>query len=81
MYDNVRFNEKQAYIVQKNGVRKRVYTREENKRIRNLPDMISPYESVFKVGKGLGDTRKSMKLRSGAIRSKKAKSIIHQRIG
>lgn len=43
----------------------------------NMRDEMS---SLVRVKKGLGDTRRSMKLRSGAIRSKKAKSIIHQRI-
>jgi hypothetical protein len=76
MYEHVRFNEKQAYIIQKNGVRRRVYTREENQRINRLADAVSPYDKVFHTD--ARDTRKSMKLRSGSVHSKKAVSVMHK---
>lgn len=78
MYENLRFNEKQAYIVQKNGVRRRVYTREDNMRINGLADAISPYDKVFATK--LRDTRKSMKLRSGSVHTRKAISVMHKYI-
>lgn len=43
----------------------------------NMRDEMS---GMVRTKAGLGDTRRSMKLRSGVIRSKKAKSIMHQRI-
>lgn len=43
----------------------------------NMRDEMS---GMVRTKAGLGDTRRSMKLRSGVIRSKKAKSIIHKRI-